>query len=208
VSAQLFSLFLPSFFADNAQKGLSRLAGKLNGRVAPPFFELRSAPHDAALPGVCLLDGDGVSTAPLTVVKEGVFRHFLYNLESAKRDGVRSTGHASRSYSGRVGTSFHNCKVKCSDRTTRDLVEAFPRALRIVHLEGTSGCQPVSGVVSIGAQGFLCEHGEERPVEGLTLSTNFFEMLQRLSGVGSAYSDSFSRVKVPALALAEVAVSA
>jgi PmbA protein len=84
----------------------------------------------------------------------------------------------------------------------------FPRSLFITKLEGGSGCNAVSGELSIGAQGFYCENGEViHPVEGLTLSTNFFDLLKNIVAVGSEYDDRYSTIQVPALAVSSISVS-
>jgi PmbA protein len=208
ISSKIFAIFLQNFFADNAQKGLSRLAGKVGTQIAAPCLTLWSEPHRADLPGASLLDGDGLPTRRQAVVQDGLFGNFLYNLESAQKAGVESLGNASRSLGGRVGTSFHNCVAQVGTLSTQELLDRYPRALHIVHLEGASGCQPVSGALSIGAQGFWCENGKRvHPVDGITLSTNFYDLLQNIDAVGGAYSESFSPVKIPAIAVREIAVS-
>jgi PmbA protein len=78
----------------------------------------------------------------------------------------------------------------------------------VVKLEGGSGCSSVSGEISIGAQGFLVEQGRRvRPVDRVTLSTNFFDLIRRIRAFSDRYSDSFSSVKVPDVLVEEVHVS-
>ena len=92
--------------------------------------------------------------------------------------------------------------------TTAELLKLFPKCLLVVRLEGGSGCSAVSGELSIGAHGFWCENGViQHPVDGVTLSGNFFDIIQNVAGVGNEYYDKFSGIKVPALAISELAVS-
>lgn len=208
VSGSLLSMFLSAFYADSVQKGQSRLQGKVGEAIAAPLFQLRCDPFRPDLPGSELLDGEGVVPQVLEVIQGGVLNTFLYNMESAARDKRVSTGNASRGYSGKVGTAFSNCIVSTGNQSVVDLLGLFPRCLHIVKLEGGSGCSAVSGEISIGAQGFLCENGVPvHPVEGITLSANFFDLLQGIVGLGNAYNDQFSSLRVPAIAVREMSVS-
>ncbi len=198
VAPQIFSMFGSPFFADAVHKGQSRFAGKLGQRIAPAFFNLSSEPHLPEWPGSHLFDSEGVVTRPLPVVRDGVLQTYLHNLESARKDGVAPTGNGSRGYSGKAGTGFANYVIPCGEKTLPDLLSAYPRCFYVIKLEGGSGCSAVSGEISIGAQGFLVENGHiVRPVDRVTLSGNFFELLQSVEAFSNSWSDSFSSVKVP-----------
>lgn len=208
VAGSLLGMFLPAFYADNAQKGQSRLQGRLGQNIAASCFHLKSDPTRPDLPGSELLDGEGVVPEVLEVVKEGRLCSLLYNLESAAREKRASTGNASRGYSGKVGTAFNNCIVAPGSLSSEALLGLYPRCLLIVKLEGGSGCSAVSGEISIGAQGFLCENGVPvHAVDGITLSSNLFDLLPAIDAVGNAYNDQFSSIRVPALAVQEMSVS-
>jgi PmbA protein len=198
VSGQLFGMFGSPFFAEAAQKGQSRLKDKVGQSIASPLFNLVSDPLIPGMPGSHLFDGEGVAAQRLEIVKDGVLQTFLYNLESAKKAGVTPTGTGSRGYSGKAGTGFANYIVPLGRESLESLLARHPKCLLIVKLEGGSGCSAISGEISIGAQGFLYENGERvRPVDRITLSTNFFDVLQNIQGFSNEYSDAFSSVKVP-----------
>jgi PmbA protein len=198
VSTSIMSMFGSPFFADAVQKGQSRLAGKVGQQVAVPMLNITSQPHLPGMPGSHLFDGEGVATSPLEVIKDGVLKTYLYNLESAKKAGVKPTGNGSRGYSGKAGTGFSNYIVDKGGKSLDDLLAAYPACLYITKLEGGSGCSAISGEISIGAQGFWYEQGARaRPVDKITLSSNFFELLMGIRGLSNEYSDSFSSMKVP-----------
>jgi PmbA protein len=200
---------LSSFYAENAQKGLSRLANRLGEKISAEIFSLSSEPLMPDLPGSVLMDGEGIPTAALSVVENGEFKNFLYNMESASKENRKSTGHCTRGFSGKAVTSFINAVVPLGKSSKEDFLTMFPKNLIITHLEGSSGCHPVSGEISIGAQGFWCENGIPlHAADNFTISTNFFDLLKNIVGVGNEYNDSFSSVKVPSLAISEMAVSA
>jgi PmbA protein len=126
VSGQLFGMFGSPFFADAAQKGQSRLKDKLGETIASPLFSLVSDPFIVGMPGSHLFDGEGVPAQKLEIVKDGVLKTFLYNLESAKKAGVKPMGTGSRGYSGKAGTGFARARP---DRASAS-VDRFDDRLR------------------------------------------------------------------------------
>jgi len=208
ISANILSMYLSSFYAENAQKGLSRLANRLGEKIASEKFTLSSEPLMPDLPGSTLMDGEGFPTASLPVIENGEFKSFLYNMESASKENRKSTGHGARGFAGKAGTSFINAVVPLGDKTEREILAMFPHCLLVTHLEGGSGCDSVSGQISIGVQGFWCENGlPVHATDNLTISSNFFDMLKNIVETGRSYNDYFSSVKVPTLAVSEMAVS-
>lgn len=208
VSPSFFSMYSSAFFAEVAQKKQSRLVDKIGEQIASSMLSIYCEPHIIGAPGSRLFDGEGVLTKSTTVVEQGVFTGFLYNLESATKEGKASSGHAARGYSGQVGTSFSNYIVPCGSSSLSQLLSTYPKCLYIVALEGGSGCSSVSGEVSIGVQGFLVEYGKVvHPVDSLTISGNYYELLKKIEGLGNEYSDRVSSVKVPDVLLGSMDVA-
>ncbi len=208
VAGQVVGMYASSFFAEQVQKGQSRLQGRLGTKIAGANLSLYSDPTREDLPGVRTFDSEGVFADRVAVVEDGVLGDFLYNLETATVAGRKSNGCAARSYSGKVGTSFSNLVVLPGERTTAELLKLFPRCLLVLRLEGSSGCSAVSGEMSIGVQGMYAENGKIlHPVEGATLSANFIDLLETLVAIGSEYPDAYTTLQVPALAFPEISVS-
>jgi PmbA protein len=208
VAPSIMSMFGSPFFAEAVQKGQSRLAGKVGQPIAAPLLDIHCEPHLPGAPGSHLFDGEGVVTSRIEVVQGGVLQTYLYNLESAKKAGVAPTGSGSRGYSGKAGTGFSNFIVPKGDKSLEDLLSTYPKCLLVTKLEGGSGCSAISGEISIGAQGFWYEQGKRiRPVDKITLNSNYFELLFALRGFSRDYSDSFSSVKVPDMLVEAMHVS-
>lgn len=50
-----------------------------------------------------------------------------------------------------------------------------------------SGANPISGEFSFGASGYLCKDGiRGQAVRGVTVAGNFYELIQRIGGIGNA----------------------
>lgn len=207
VSGQLFSLYQSPFFAEVVQRGQSRLAGKLGQQIASECLQLRSDALDPALPGSRAIDSEGTPTTNLPVIVSGRLTNFLYNLEAAAFDQRPATGNGVRSVGAKAGTGFKNLVVAPGQRSRADLLSAG-RVLLVDKLEGSSGCSAVSGEFSIGAQGFLFENGQMlKPVDRITLSSNFFDILQQIEDISCEYNDQYSSVRVPDVLVGGIAVA-
>ena len=95
--ADLLSTFSGVFSADNAQKGLSLLAGREGETIAS---ELVTLVDDPLMPwgiGSCPFDREGAATYRKNVIEGGVLMTLLHNRKTAKKAGVRTTGNAAGS---------------------------------------------------------------------------------------------------------------
>lgn len=209
IAGSFLSLFLGSFLADSVQKGQSRLAGRVGERIAAPVFDLRTEPHLRGMSGSRTSDAEGVPTAPRALVREGVLLGFLHNLETAARDGIAPTGDASRGYSGRVGASFGNAVVSIEQGRSREaLLSSHPRLLHVTKLDGSSGCNGVSGEISIGVQGYLVQDGAMvQPVDRVTLSGNIFDLLRNIEAVGDSWKPGVQSLLVPDLLVGQLSLA-
>jgi PmbA protein len=207
VSASLLGIFSGAFVGEAVQKGQSRLRGKEGTPIASPLLELSTMPRMPRQAGSRLFDGEGVPTASRTLVREGVLTGYLHNLESARRAGCAPTGDALRGYSGKAGAGFSNLVVAKGGADTGTLLRSHPRLLHVVKLEGASGCNGISGEISIGVQGFLVENGTAvQAVDRITVSGNFFDLLMSLEAMGNRYRPGLSGSFVPALLVSEMAI--
>ncbi|MDH4121672.1 MAG: TldD/PmbA family protein [Deltaproteobacteria bacterium] len=205
---EMLGLFLGAFSAEAAQKGQSRLAGRLGEEIAWKGITLTDLPHKPGAGGSRYLDGEGVPTKDLDLIREGRFASFLYHIESARKEGRSSTGHASRGLGGGVSTTFHNLALPLGSHSLEALCAQPERCLLVTELEGAAGCNALSGDISIGVQGFWMEQGQRvQAVESVTIAGNFFDLLKGIQAVGDRYQPNLSRLFIPALLVDSMAVS-
>ena len=111
--ASLLASMSNIFSAEAVQKNLSLLKGKLGEKIASDKFTLVDNPHLENGDGSSSFDAEGVPTKYKELITNGVLKTFLYNLKTAKKDGVKSTGNASKGgYKGTIGISSFNLYVK------------------------------------------------------------------------------------------------
>ena len=197
---RLLGMYFRAFHAEAAQKGVSRLKGRLNEEIAVPELNLLDDPH---LPGggaSRAMDDEGTPTRPIRLIESGRFTHFLHHIESASKDGQSSSGHASRSYDSGISTASHNLVIERGEHSLEGLCAIPEQCLLVTHLEGAAGCNPISGDISIGVQGFLIKKGERvQAVDSVTIAGNFFELLLNIRGFGDRYQPNLGSRYIPAL---------
>lgn len=199
VFAELLSNFTSSFFGENVQKGFSLLKNKLNTKIASPLITIVEEPLKENSQASASFDSEGVACFDKTIVENGILKMFLYNLKSAKKDKTKSTGNGFKaSFKGTVSTDVTNFFIKNGKTCKEDLIKSMEEGVLITEISGLhAGVNTISGDFSLLAQGFFIKNGKcQKPVEQITISGNFYNVLENVvyvcndikflsSGIGS-----------------------
>ena len=184
----LLSAFSPAFSAKNAQLGISLLAGKEGSVVASDIVTLTDDPMREGVSMQTPFDAEGVATYRKNVIEKGVLKTLLYNLETAKKAGVASTGNASRAgYSSPVATSPYGFCIEAGEYSDDELLKLCGGGIYITELKGLhAGANPTTGDFSIESAGFMIENGKKtRAVKSFTIAGNFFELMKSIKALGN-----------------------
>ncbi len=182
------STFSPVFSAKNAQHGLSLLAGKEGETVAAVCVTLTDDPMREGASIQTPFDGEGVATARRNVIENGVLKTLLYDLTTAKKAGVESTGNGQKgSYSSPVSIAPYNFSIQAGQNTQEELFEAIGNGIYITECKGFhAGANAVTGDFSIESAGFMIRDGKRaEPIKSFTVAGNFFELLGAIDRVGN-----------------------
>jgi len=184
--ADILTTFMDCFFAENSQKGFSLLKGKVGEQIAAECVTIKDMPLLEGGFATCGFDSEGVASYNKTIVEEGKLNTFLYNLKSAAKDNIKSTGNGFKSsFKEAASTAATNFILEKGEAGFDELVFELYDGLIITSLAGLhSGAEPVSGNFSLAAEGFLVEKGKvTAPVEQITISGNFFDVLKDISDI-------------------------
>ncbi len=187
-AADLLEAFTGIFSAEAVQKNLSLLKGKIDEKIASDKFTLIDDPYMEGGLASKSFDGEGVACKYKKIVDKGVLKTYLHNLKTAKKDGIETTGNASKgSYKSSIGIAPSNFYVEKGERSLEDIIASMEKGIMITELQGLhSGLNSVSGDFSLAALGYLIEGGKiSRPVEQITVAGNYFEMLKDIEETGS-----------------------
>ena len=181
------STFSPVFSAQNAQLGLSLLSGQEGETVASACVTLTDDPMREGASMQTPFDGEGVATARRNVIENGVLKTLLYDLTTAKKAGVESTGNGQKgSYSSPVSIAPYNFSLKAGTESRDDLFAAVGNGVYITECKGFhAGANAVTGDFSIESAGFMIRDGKRaEPVKSFTVAGNFFALLKAIDRVG------------------------
>ena len=185
------------FSAEAVQKNISKLKGKLNEPVASSIVTLVDDPFLKDGLANSSFDDEGVPTSYKEIIQDGILKTYLYNLKTAYKDGVSSTGNGVKgSYKGTVGISSFNLYIKPSDKSFDKMIENINEGVFITDFAGLhSGLNTISGDFSLAGEGFYIKDGKiDRPLNQITISGNFFELLKNIKDIANDIKFSFSSV--------------
>lgn len=206
----LLSTFSGIFSAENAQKGLSLLKGKLGEAVAASCVTVVDDPLLLAGMGARPFDDEGVASKAHTVIEKGVFRTFLHNLKTARKDGVQTTGNASKAgYASPVHVAPSNLYLHAGEQSFDELLSSVGHGVVITEVSGLhAGANPVSGDFSLLSKGYVIENGKRgQSVEQITVAGNFYELLKNARSMANDLIFPMGGIGSPSVDVGELSIS-
>jgi PmbA protein len=180
LAAGLLGAYVQATSGGALYRKASFLQDSLGQAVLADHLDLREDPHLPKGKGSAPFDDEGVVTRARSVVEAGVVQGYFLSSYSARKLGMRTTGHAGGSQN----------LVLTSRRTqTGDDLEAMLRKLHrglfVIELMG-QGVNSVTGDYSRGAAGFWVENGRiVHPVHEVTIAGNLKQMLAGIVALGA-----------------------
>lgn len=187
VATNFLGLIAPSLSSESVQKGKSRLAGKAGVKIAS---ELISLVDDGAKEGGMMsapFDGEGVPCQKNALITKGILNGFLYNTYTGAKEGKKSTGNGIRgSYKSAPEIGTTNFYIEKGGLAKDELLKQVTKGIYITEVMGMHTANPISGDFSLGAAGLLIEEGAlTKPVRGIAIAGNIFDLLSSIDGVGA-----------------------
>jgi len=185
----IFGIFASVFMAEKCQKGFSLLnKSRVGEAIASPHVTLRDDGVTDLSLGSMSFDSEGVATQNKAIIENGVLKALLYNTKAAAKDGVKSTGNASKDgFGGAISTNITNFYLVPGEMSYDELVQRIDKGVIITGVAGLhSGVNAVSGDFSVSADGYYVEGGKiVKPVEQITMAGNFYDLLKNIEAVGN-----------------------
>jgi PmbA protein len=158
----------------------SFLLDSLGRRILPEHVDIDEDPHLLRGKGSAPFDDEGVRTSARKVVEAGVVCSYFLSSYSARKLGLRTTGHAGGS---------QNLALKSRLTQPGDDLDAMlrklGRGLFVTELMG-QGVNYVTGDYSRGAAGFWIEGGRiAYPVHEITIAGSLPAMFRNIVAVGA-----------------------
>ena len=180
VAAGLLGAYVQATSGAALYRKASFLLDSLGQRVMAPHLQIEEDPFIPKGKGSAPFDDEGVRTQARTVLHNGQVQSYFLSSYSARKLGLRTTGHAGGS---------HNLRLSSTLTRPRDdlpaMLRKLHRGLFVVELIG-QGVNYVTGDYSRGAAGFWVEDGQiAYPVHEVTIAGQLQQMFQGIAAVGA-----------------------
>ena len=206
----LLRTFSGIFSAENVQQKLSLLGGKEGEKIASDAVTLMDGPLLEGGFATCPFDAEGSASRTKAVIDKGVLTTLLHSRKTARKQGVETTGNASRgSYAAPVRVAPTNFFFKPGEKDLAGLMADMGDGLVITELGGLhAGANPTSGDFSLLSKGYTVKNGlRDKTVEQITVAGNFYELLKNVRAVGSDLLFPGSAVGSPSVDVGVLQVS-
>jgi PmbA protein len=158
----------------------SFLQDSLGKRVLAEHIDIHEDPHVARGKGSAPFDDEGVRTRARDVVRAGEVQGYFLSTYSARKLGLRTTGHAG----GSQNLALTSRRTAAGDDLDA-MLRKLGRGLFVIELMG-QGVNYVTGDYSRGAAGFWVEGGRiQYPVHEITIAGNLREMFKQIAAIGA-----------------------
>lgn len=206
-TASLLRFFLSNTYAEQVQKNTSLLKDKLNEKVTSSKLTIMENPLTKNA-FFRYFDDEGVATFNKKIIDKGVLKTYIYNLTTASKDNVETTGNGYKG-NGKVSTSLVNVTIKPGKLSEEELFAKVGEGIYITELQGLhSGMNPQSGNFSLQSQGFMIRNGKlAEPVSLITVAGNLFTFFKDIVEVGSNNELQISSYSVPSVMVKKINVS-
>jgi PmbA protein len=192
--------------ANNVQKGMSKLAGKIGENIASPLLTVRD---DGRMPGgfgSSSFDREGIPHTPIKIVDKGKLCAYLYNSYTAKKDGCDTTGHALGGPRGVPMIGVTNFIMEPGAKNKNSLISEMKRGILVTRFSGIP--DPSSGDFSgVVKGGFYIEDGEiAHPLKETLIAGNIFEAMNKISGI-SKETENIINYRLPFVRFEDVSIT-
>ena len=193
--------------AEEVQKKSSLFIDKIGQKIASNKVTIEDKPQ-AKNVFARWFDDEGVATYNKPIIKNGVLQTYLYNLTTAAKAGVQSTGNG---YGGgsKKGISSTFLSLKPGKKTQEELFEKVGNGVFITDVSGLhAGLNPQSGNFSLQSTGFMIENGKKgKPLDLITVSGNLLDVFKDVLEVGNDVTVSPSGVSAESVMIKKIVVS-
>ena len=184
----LYFTLINALKADNVQRNQSPFKDRIDELVASEDVTISDEGLFPSGLRTWMFDGEGTPHQRTALIDKGILRGFLYDNYTAKKEGVESTGNASRAgYLSTPSIEATNFHINPGNLTQDELLSEMRDGLLIYYLQGSHSSNPVSGEFSVVATpAWKVEKGEvSYSTRGVMLAGNIFDVLKTVNKVAN-----------------------
>ncbi|MCX7820498.1 MAG: TldD/PmbA family protein [Brevinematales bacterium] len=161
---------------------ISVLENRVNEKIASEMLSIYDDPIYTEGMDSYPFDDEGVVPKKLSIIENGVFKNFIFDLFTADRMKQQSTGHGRRSVATLPSPSFSNMFIEKGKNSLKEMIGGIDKGLLVYEFLGEGMSNTLAGDFSVNIEsGFLIESGEIKGrVKDVMMSGNAFEVLNNI----------------------------
>ncbi len=187
-----------SCFSDKYEEGIS-----------VEQLSLVDDPHVSEGIGTKAVDDEGIATKKQSLIERGIFKNTYSNLFDSYKEGIQSTGNASRPGSP-LGKSAepipiatpHNLMIISGDQSQEEMIKETKHGLLVGRLWYTYAVNPIQGDFSCTARSGIriIENGKIKgPGRSVRIVHNLPTMLKNISAIGNNQKNVIQWASLPSI---------
>ncbi len=188
IATMLLRVLSGTLSGEAVLKGRSLFANRVGEQVAVPSLTLVDDPTNPDAYGAASYDSEGLACRRNALVNEGRLQGFLYNTYAGRRAGVPSTASAVRGgFKSPPGVGCRALSLVPGTMSQEEILAEVGEGLLVQEVSGVhSGVNPISGDLSVGAEGLMIRDGAlAEPVREITIASTIQRMLLDVVAVGN-----------------------
>ena len=203
-NSDAFAMLLPKieglFSAKSVQDKKSKFAGKLEQKVASDIVTIVDDPLMNGGFATSSFDGEGCPTYTKSMIEKGVLKTYFYNLKTAHKDGVKTTGNKYGAF---------NFYLENGILSADELKEKLKDGVYIDDLSGLhAGYNMITGEMSFGASGFLIKDGKlDKPLSQFTIATNIYDLLFNIKAIANNLDFADTKYGSPDILVSDISIA-
>ena len=191
-----FALY-PAFSGERKVKGTSILLDKMNKKVMSDMVTIEDNPFHKLSLNALIADDEGVATRRNVIIKNGVFKSFLWNTYWGNIANEESTGNGLRSFrTGSVGIGFHNMAIAPGKKTMDDIIGEMKKGFIVSSFQGAHSSNPDTGdIAAVANPSFYVENGEIKGSTVFMVSGNIYEIMKNVVEISKEQKPIYAMAK-------------
>lgn len=187
----------------NVFMGSSPLTDRLGEQIADECITIIDDPLIDYGIGSAKFDQEGVPHQKNILIENGVLKGFIYDLETAARAGVESTGNG-------IGCNFTNTIIKEGSVSYEDMIKNTKEGLIVHNVIGGGQSNVISGEFSVNVGlGFKIENGEViGRVKNVMLAGNVYDAIKNIEALGNKAQWVPGAMMTPSVKIGRLSVTA
>jgi len=188
MAAGLLGAYVQATSGGSLYRKASFLLDSLGRQVLAKHLDIAEDPHVSKGKGSAPFDDEGVLTKKRRIVSAGVVKSYFLSSYSARKLGMKTTGHAGGSQNLALTS-----RLTAPGDDLRAMLRKLGTGLFVTELMG-QGVNYVTGDYSRGAAGFWVERGRiVHPVDEVTIAGNLRDVFKDIVAVGADVYTSGSK---------------